>query len=193
MARAFLIARRSGTYYRVCKPDWQDCADTTYSKANGARWNPRGRFGALYLCATVEVAAANARNQHAGRAIRLFSLRPERRPQLQRFEVAPARFADIVSAAGVAAAGLPADYPYDVGWQRCQPIGAAAHAGHLPGIACRSAAECTKTSWLGEELAVFDSAAQPKAAGKRRAFGDWYPDIIPVPHEASQTIPRKTR
>ncbi|MBV8222261.1 MAG: RES family NAD+ phosphorylase [Candidatus Eremiobacteraeota bacterium] len=193
MARAFIGARRSGAYYRVCKPEWHDCSDTAYAKANGARWNPRGRFGALYLCATIEVAATNARNQHTGRAIGLFSLRPERRPQLQRFDVSLVRYADIVSAEGVAAAGLPADYPYDVGWQRCQPIGAAVYDVGMPGIACRSAAECTKTSWLGEELAVFDSAARPKAAGRRRAFADWYPDLIPVTHEASQTIPRKTR
>jgi RES domain-containing protein len=179
MTRNTLRVSRSGAYYRVCKPEWQSCADTSYAKVNGARWNPRGAFGALYLCATIEVAAANARNHHSGRAIGLFSLRPERRPHLQRFDVAPARFVDVVSAPGVAAIGLPPDFPHGIGWSRCQPIGAAAYDAAERGIACRSAAECSGTSWLGEELAVFDSAPQPKPHGKPRAFRDWYPDLMP--------------
>jgi len=179
VARKLLTVRRSGAYYRVCKPDWLDCADTSYSKTNGARWNPRGAFGALYLCATIEVAAANARTHHSGRAIGLFSLRPERRPQLLRFDIPASRYVDIVSAAGVSAAGLPSEFPHGVGWPRCQTVAAEAKAAGQLGIACRSAAECSATSWLGEELAIFDSAPQPRAVGKPRAFADWYPDVIP--------------
>jgi len=179
VARKLLNTRRSGTYYRVCKPDWLNCADTSYSKVTGARWNPRGAFGALYVCATIEVAAANARTHHSGRAIGLFSLRPERRPRLQRFDVPAAQYVDVVTPKGVAAAGLPPEFPYGVGWARCQPIAAQAHAKGKCGIACRSAAECSATGWLGEELAVFDSAPQPKAVGKPRAFADWYPDLKP--------------
>jgi RES domain-containing protein len=179
MASRLQHVSRSGTYYRVCKPEWVNCADTSYAKANGARWNPRGAFGALYLCATIEIAAANARSQHSGRAIGLFSLRPERRPRLQRFDVAAARFVDIVSAPGVAAAGLPSEFPHGVGWSRCQPLGASAYEAGERGIACRSAAECSATNWLGEELAVFDSAPQPKPVGRPRDFRDWYPDLMP--------------
>src|SRR5262250_734501 len=123
MPRKVQRVARSGVYFRVCKPDWLSCADTSYSKSFGARWNPRGAFGALYLCATIEVAAANARTHHSGRAIGLFSLRPERRPRLQRFDVRKARYVDIATASGVAAAGLPPEYPYGVGWTACQPIG----------------------------------------------------------------------
>jgi RES domain-containing protein len=179
MARDLLRVSRSGAYYRVCKPEWNNCADTSYAKANGARWNPRGAFGALYLCATVEIAAANARSQHSGRAIGLFSLRPERRPQLQRFDVTSARFIDVVTARGVAAAGLPPEFPHGVSWSRCQAIAASTYEAGERGVACRSAAECSATSWLGEELAVFDSAPQPKPVGKPRVFRDWYPDLIP--------------
>jgi hypothetical protein len=89
------------------------------------------------------------------------------------------RYVDIVTANGVAAAGLPSEYPHGVGWSRCQPIGAATHAAGEIGIACRSAAECSATAWLGEELAIFDSATQPKRSGGPRAFADWYPDLIP--------------
>jgi len=52
---------REGVYFRVCDPDWTDCGDTSHNRRMGGRWNPRGRFGALYLNATREVAAANQR------------------------------------------------------------------------------------------------------------------------------------
>ncbi|MBV8709252.1 MAG: RES domain-containing protein, partial [Acidobacteriaceae bacterium] len=71
---------RSGFYYRVVAPNWVNPADTSYSKRQGGRWNPPGEFGALYLNADVHVAAANARAQHAGRALKLFDLLPEARP-----------------------------------------------------------------------------------------------------------------
>ncbi len=50
------------------------------SSVAGAGSTP-GEFGALYLNATVRVAAANARAQHSGRAIKLFDLLPEARPE----------------------------------------------------------------------------------------------------------------
>jgi len=75
--------RRSGTYFRVFKPEWNDPLDTTYARrSSDNRWNPPGEFGALYLNKTLEVAAANARRQHAGRVIGLFDLKPARRPWL---------------------------------------------------------------------------------------------------------------
>jgi hypothetical protein len=48
-------------------PEWVDCGDMSFSKIGG-RWTPRGEFGALYLNATIRVAAAQARHQHEGRA-----------------------------------------------------------------------------------------------------------------------------
>ena len=171
--------RRGGAYYRVCKPDWGDCADTSYSKRFGGRWTPPGEFGALYLCATVEVAAAVARTHHAGRAIPLFSLRPTRRPQLQTFTVRATRFVDVVTPAGVAAAGLPSSYPVAVNREDCWPPARRAYAARERGIACRSAAECAPHHWLGEELAIFDNGPLPKVSGKRRQFSDWYPDLVP--------------
>lgn len=171
--------RRHGGYYRVCKPEWADCADASYAKRYGGRWTPLGEFGALYLCATVEVAAAVARAQHAGRAIPLFSLRPSRRPQLQSFTVTETRFVDVVTTEGVAAAGLPSTYPYGVDHEKCWPVARQAYSSGEQGIACRSAAECGPGFWLGEELAVFDNTSVAKAAGRRRPFPDWYPDLVP--------------
>lgn len=171
--------RRAGSYHRVCKPEWADCADTSYYKHYGARLTPPGEFGALYLCATVEVAAAVARAQHAGRAIPLFSLRPSRRPQLQSFTVTESRFVDVVTTEGVAAAGLPSTYPYGVNHEKCWLVARQAYSADERGIACRSAAESEPDFWLGEELAIFDNAPMPTAAGRRRSFSDWYPDLVP--------------
>jgi RES domain-containing protein len=169
---------RHGSYYRVCKPDWVDCGDTSYSRRFGGRWTPPGEFGALYLCASIEVAAAVARAQHMGRAIPLFSLRPSRRPQLQRFSVAGETFVDLVTEQGVAAAGFPPDYPYAVTPEQCWSVAREAYAHHDNGIACRSAAECGPRTWLGEELAKFDSSRRPRRVGERLPFSKWYPDVI---------------
>lgn len=171
--------RRHGTYYRVCKPDWADCSDTSYAKRFGGRWMPPEEFGALYLCATIEVAAAVARTHHIGRAIPLFSLRPALRPQLQSFAVTGAQYVDVVTNDGIAAASLPATYPEGVSHQQCWPVARQAHSARERGIACRSAAEAGADFWLGEELAIFDNGPMPKTAGRRRSFSEWYPDVVP--------------
>ena len=171
--------RRQGAYYRLCKPEWAACSDTTYAKRLGGRWTPPEEFGALYLCATIEVAAAVARTHHVGRAIPLFSLRPNRRPQLQAFTVVTNQFVDVVTDEGVAAAGLPPAYPYGVDHKTCWPVARQAYSLGARGVACRSAAESGPDFWLGEELAVFDNGPMPKAAGRRRPFSEWYPDVVP--------------
>ena len=133
----------------------------------------------LYLNRTLEVAAANARWQHRKRAIGLFDLRPERRPILVTVEVPRVGALDVVTAEGLRDLRLPASYPFAAGHARCRPIGRRAYKGGLPGIACRSAAECFATGWVGEELAWFDRAPGVRERGPRRAFGEWYPDSIP--------------
>jgi RES domain-containing protein len=90
-----LTFTRDGRYYRVVDPSYVDPFDTSYAKAAGRRWNPRGEFGALYLCATIAVAAANARFQFVGRAIKLFDLLPAAQPELVTVEVYPVRSHDV--------------------------------------------------------------------------------------------------
>jgi RES domain-containing protein len=175
----FRYVRRHGTYYRVCKADWAACSDTSYAKQFGGRWTPPEEFGALYLCATIEVAAAVARTHHVGRAIPLFSLRPSRRPQLQSFTVTASQFVDVVTNEGVAATGLPATFPFGVDHKTCWPIARQAYSLGERAIASRAAAECGPDFWLGEELAVFDNGPMPRAAGRRRPFSQWYPDVVP--------------
>ena len=171
---------RSGTYYRVFKPGWADPLDASFSKRFGARWNAPGAFGALYLNQTIDVAAANARKQHLGRAIGLFDLLPSRRPSLLEVAVPRSRLLDVVTDAGIAAAGLPASYPFGVSHARCRPVGKLAYESHeFRGIAYRSAAECTATYWVGEELAWFDVSPPLQESAPRRAFKDWYPHPFP--------------
>jgi hypothetical protein len=173
---------RHGRYYRVCDPRWNDCMDTSFSKAHGGRWNPRGEFGALYLCRTLAVAAANARQNFAFEIHTLLDLKPEFRPAVLELIIPsmPERaFVDAVTDAGLVAAGLPETYPFarnaKVTHAMCRKIGTAAYANAERGIACRSAAEAAESSWLGEELALFDRSVGIARRGRRRGFSDWYP------------------
>ena len=154
-------------------------ADTSFSKAKGGRWNPPGEFGALYLNASIAVAASQARHAHAGRAIKLFDLRPERRPQLAIFQVPVADVVDVVSDAALGDLGLPLAYPHAVPREACWPIARDARRLGIAGIASRSNAEATPLRWVGEELALFDSQPLPAPEKVRVAFSEWYPDPIP--------------
>ena len=176
---ALPTVNRSGPYFRVCKPEWIDCGDMSFSKTVGGRWNPRGEFGALYLNATVRVAAAQARHQHEGRAIALFDLRPERRPILASFDVPAVIVVDVVSADAIRSLDLPSAYPVGVTWAPCQQIARTAYSSDIAGVAARSAAEARPNDVVGEELAYFDS--QPALNElERTAFADWYPDPYPA-------------
>jgi RES domain-containing protein len=170
--------RRGGPYHRVVAPEWIDPANTSYSKQHGGRWNPVGEFGALYLNATTQVAAANARSQHSGRAIKLFDLLPEARPELVTFDISIVEVVDACTQHGIAALGFAKNFPYGVRWPPCQAIAREVHATALAGVAARSNAEATASWSVGEELALFEEVvvAAPRA---RRRFHEWYPDPIP--------------
>jgi RES domain-containing protein len=173
-----LTTERVGAFFRVCKPEWADCADVSYSKMQGGRWNPPGEFGALYLNATIAGAGAQARHQHVGRAIGLFDLRPCRRPELASFDVPKAAVIDAATKAGIAALGLPRDAPIGVLHEDCWPSSRVAYNRGLAGVACLSAAEARTGSFVGEQLAYFDSQT-PLVVKTRQSFADWYPDQIP--------------
>lgn len=172
---------RDGRYYRVCDPHWDDCCDTSFSKSRGGRWNPSGAFGVLYLCRSLAVAAANARQNFVGEIHSLYDLKPQFRPVVVEFTIArtPQRsFVDAVTESGLSAVGLPASYPFSgkakVSYNACRQVGVAAYAALERGIACRSAAEATPTSWSGEELALFDRSQALARRRRRRPFADWY-------------------
>lgn len=168
---------RGGGYVRVVGPAWIDPGDPSFAAVSGGRWNPPGAFGALYLCASVAVAAANARAGHADRAIKLFDLLPDARPMLARFDIPPHRALDVITPAGIAGLALPERTPFGVPWSACQPVAAAAYAAGLDSLAAWSNAEATATSFVGEELAIFDRHRFEER--DRVPFDAWYPDPIP--------------
>jgi len=73
---------------------------------------------------------------------------------------------------------LAENFPYGVTWLPCQAIGREAHANELAGVASRSNAEATETSWVGEELALFQEIVVGTSRARRR-FNKWYPDPFP--------------
>ncbi|MBV9085104.1 MAG: RES domain-containing protein [Acidobacteriaceae bacterium] len=175
---AYRTVLRSDLYYRVIAPEWTDPANTAYSKEHGGRWNPPGEFGALYLNATVQVAAANARAQHAGRAIKLFDLWAKARPELVTFEIPVTAALDACTPEGLTELGFAHNFPYGVAWRPCQAIAREAHSAGMTGVASRSNAEVTATTCVGEELAVFEESIVGPPQSRRR-FEEWYPDPIP--------------
>ena len=173
--------RRGGTFHRLVEPHWEDPLDTDHSRRAGGRWNAPGAFGALYLNATVAVARLQAEHKLAGHPYEIEDLDPAFQHDLVEVDVTEADALDIVSDAGVRAAGLPHTYPTGddgrrIGHDRCQPIGSAAYAaGAVAGIACRSAA--TGAAVTDEELALFDRAVPALARqARRRPFASWYFD-----------------
>lgn len=165
---------RAGTYYRVCKPDWTDCADTSFSQLRGGRWNAPGEHRVLYLNRTVRMAALQAVENFRGEAHSLFDLRPERRPHLQGFDIARGEYVDAVTDPGVQALGLPLEYPDGVGWELCQPVGRRAYQAGERGIACRTACRGGGDP-DHEELALFDHEGAPARPTERLTFDRWFP------------------
>ncbi len=174
-----ILTRRGGAYYRIANPAWVDPLSTEYAKRYGGRWNPSGMFGALYLNATIEVAAANARWQHRDRAIRLFDLKPSARPVLVTLNIDELEALDVVSEGGVTGNGFAPTYPEGSSRAQCQRVAQGAFNNGILGVASRSTAESNAGHWLGEELALFDTAPAPAESAPRRVFTDWYPDSIP--------------
>ena len=169
---------RGGRYARVVDPEWRRPLDPSFAAERGGRWNPPSSFPVMYLCAAREVARANVLRRFAGQPYGLLDLQPDRRPALVETDVPEHRAVDVVTDAGCRAAGVPTTYPYDqrgrrIGWQRTQPIGAAARDQGERSIACRSAA--LPKGERGEELAWFPRAAGDRLrVATRRAFDEWF-------------------
>lgn len=168
--------RRKGRYYRVAEPGWQDPLDTSFSLRQGGRWNAPQSFPVLYLNGTEDVARANLRRLFAGRPYGPANLDPATAPHLIDVDLPEDEFVGVVSAAGIAAVGLPESYPDDgsgvpVSHSATRPIGRRAWDAGESGIAARSAAPGTRRS--DEELALFDRGLD-LAPARRRTFSEWW-------------------
>jgi RES domain-containing protein len=159
--------------YRVVRARWGDPLDATQSQARGGRWNPPSSFPVLHACCSATVARALARERLDQAGVVLDDLQPDAMPQL--VEIGwEGRVVDVVSAEGVAAAGLPPDYPRGVGHERTQPLGKSWHKARRAGVVCRSATlgRSAFSAWSGahetfSEVAIFvDHARRPKLLGR---------------------------
>ena len=171
-----LLLTRGGVYVRVADPDWDDPLSGEHAQARGGRWNAPGSFPAVYLNGDERVARANLLQRFAGLPYGPEDLEPSSAPLLVSTVVPADEFADVVTGAGCAAAGLPSTYPIAAGGgvvphEVCQPVGRTAWNAGLPGIACRSAAPEAPPG--GEELARFDKG-EPLTLREIRRFADWF-------------------
>jgi hypothetical protein len=170
-------ARRGGAYNRLAEPAWADPLDIGFARERGGRWNAPGSYGTLYLNRSVELARAQARHKLAGQPFAIEDLDESEQHDLVEVDVPDGDHLDCVTDAGLAAVGLPAEYPLHpdgsaVGHAECRPVGAAARDAGRPGVACRSAAPGAPAG--AEELAVFDTAAGGVVMTGRRPFADWF-------------------
>jgi hypothetical protein len=164
-----LVIEQHGRCFRVADPSWTDPLDTSYAAAIGGRWNPPG-LGALYLNQTREAALANARRSVFERwGVTFDDLRSDALPDLQHVDVTPGgRFADALTAVGIAQLGLAASYPVDIPHPPCQGIGAAAHRAGLDGVAPLSAVAPTQA-----ELVIFADAVTRLVVKRERVPYPW--------------------
>jgi hypothetical protein len=180
--------RRGGTYHRLAEPAWDDPLDTSYSRERGGRWNPPGRFGAVYLNRDLRMARLQVQHKLRGQPYGVEDLDEDEQHDLVSVEVVKHHWLDCVTDLGLGAVRLPTTYPRyangrPVRHQTCQPIGQAAYDDGRPGIACRSAARGATSS--DEELAVFerDVNAAVRMTG-RRPFAEWFWGAAQVPNQA---------
>ncbi len=165
-------------WFRICDAGWVDPLDDTFSAERGGRWNPPGSWRTLYLCADMVTARLNVDRFIAGWPYEPEDLDDSHGPHLAvaalpRDQVV----ADVHTAAGVSAAGLPPRYPLDaagevVSHAACQQVGVAAREAGLRGVHCRSA---RTDHGAGRELAWFAATVRSRARLVRRLrFSEWF-------------------
>lgn len=162
-------------WVRVCRPGWDDPFDPGFAQTRGGRWNPPGSWPTLYLSHDVATARLQVAHLLEGSPVEPDDLTDDA------FDLVAARLprgqtaADLVTAEGVAAAGLPPTYPETAGGVRvahrtCWPVAEAAHSMELDGVECRSAASASGT---GHELAWWPRGRTPRPRPGRIPFGRW--------------------
>jgi len=162
-------------WLRITRPEYADPFDTTFAQQAGGRWNPPASWPTLYLNFDMATVHAQVRHMFLGRGVDTDDL-DDAAPIHLAAATLPhrQRVADVVSGAGVAAAGLDSGYPLDadghlVPHAVTQQIGVDVHERGLRGVWCRSAA------LVGEELAWFPArrASPRKYWDTPRPFGAW--------------------
>ncbi len=154
----WVVAPDDHVWLRITRPHYADPFDPTFAQRRGGRWNPPGSWRTLYLNETLETVHAQVRHLFAGRGVEPDDLDDDA-PIMLAAATLPRRqqVADVWSAEGVEAVGLPPTYPLDdsgapVGHEVTRAVGVRLHEAGLRGVWCRSAAG------VGRELAWFPAA-----------------------------------
>lgn len=159
--------------HRVVRASWPDPLDTTHSR-DGGRWNPAQAYQVLYTACSPAVARAIAWERLGTAGVEPEDLTPGALPQL--VEIGwTGKVVDVVSPAGIAAAGLAPDYARDAGREITQPRAAAWFEAGREGVVCRSAtlARAGQDRWPEPhepwgELAIFvENARRVPRLGRR--------------------------
>ena len=165
-------------WFRIAERAWEDPTDDTFAAVRGGRWNPPASWRTLYLSADMVTARLNL-----DRFIARWPYEPEDLDDAAGPDLAVVALprsqgvADVHSAAGVLAAGLPRGYPLERGGGlvphgRCQVVGGQARAEGLRGVHCRSA---VTPHGEGRELAWFPATTRSRARlVARLRFTDWF-------------------
>jgi RES domain-containing protein len=162
-------------WLRITRPHYADPFDPGFAARHGGRWNPPGSWPTLYLNEDLATVHAQVRHLFAGRGVEPDDLDDDAPIRLAAATLpGRQRVADVVSADGVAAVGLPDTYPVDAAGRSVdhavtQAVGVVVHTSGRRGVWCRSA------SGVGRELAWFPaarSAARP-AWPTPLPFGAW--------------------
>lgn len=163
-------------WFRITRPHYHDPFDTTFAQQTGGRWNPPDSWPTLYLNSSLATVHAQVRHMFTGRGVVVDDLDDDAPINLAAARLPTRQRAlDAVSADGIAAIALPAEYPLDTAGAPTthdvtRPIGAAVHAAGLDGVLCRSA------TGVGSELAWFPSSAAvalPSWTPPAKPFGAW--------------------
>ncbi len=162
--------------YRVVRQSCPDPLDISHSRRRHGdyRWNTP-EFPALYCCRTEWVARAVALDHLRFAGVDLSDVQPGTRPQLVEIEWS-GKVIDAASAAGVASAGYPRDYPEGVRKEQTRRSAVEWHSIGAEGVVCRSAALQRRgfSHWAGShqrwgEVVVFvaNAQAEPKLVRRR--------------------------
>lgn len=165
-------------WWRIADPAWDDPLDPGFAKQRGGRWNPAGSFPTLYLNEDMVTARLNLRAFIAGWPYEPEDLREDSGPVLVGCTLPRGQVVcDVHTPEGVAAAGMPATYPFErdgslVPHGRCQPVGERARASGLRGVRARSA---QSRDGAGRELAWFPASVRSLARRvETLAFPEWF-------------------
>lgn len=177
------VAHTHEPIYRVVRAGWADSLDASFSqRAADNRWNTF-EFPALYCCCGLPTARAVTRDILRLAGVEVEDLQPAFRPRLVEVRWT-GEVVDVVSAEGVASAGLPPSYPDGVSKVHTRRLATEWHSAGSQGVVCRSASlwRMGLTDWSGDctrtgEIVLFvqNCRTPPAKVGHRDDAGSLEP------------------